>query len=71
MRAVHTQLSMQGRRRIEDWWHSKALVVEMARVFKRHKSTIFHVVNQPAASGHVMAQFGPALNVEVFCTNSF
>ena len=41
MGAVYTQLSLQERRRIEDWWLAKVLVAEMARVLKRHKSTIF------------------------------
>jgi hypothetical protein len=43
MGAVFTQLSMQERRRIEDWWHAKVPVAEMARALKRHKSTIFRV----------------------------
>lgn len=46
MGAVYTQLSMQERRRIEDWWHAKVPVVEMARVLKRHKSTIFREIKR-------------------------
>lgn len=46
MRAVYTQLSMQERRRIEDWWHAKVPVAEMARVLKRHKSTIFREIKR-------------------------
>ena len=41
MGAVYTQLSLQERRKIESWWHAKVPVGEMARVLKRHKSTIF------------------------------
>ncbi|WP_417258152.1 helix-turn-helix domain-containing protein, partial [Celeribacter sp.] len=41
MGTVYTQLSLQERRRIEDWWLAKVPVAEMARVLKRHKSTIF------------------------------
>jgi IS30 family transposase len=41
MGAVYTQLSMQERRRIEDWWLAKVPIVEMARVLNRHKSTIY------------------------------
>jgi len=32
---------MQERRKIEDCWHAKLPVAEMARVLKRQKSTIF------------------------------
>ena len=46
MGAVYTQLSMQERRRIEDWWHAKVPVTQMARVLKRHKSTIFREIKR-------------------------
>jgi hypothetical protein len=46
MGAVYTQLSMQERRRIEDWWHAKVPVSEMARVLKRHKATIFREIKR-------------------------
>jgi len=46
MGAVYTQLSMQERRRIEDWWHARVPVSEMARVLKRHKSTIFREIKR-------------------------
>ena len=46
MGAVYTQLSMQERRRIEDWWHAKVPVAEMARILKRHKSTIFREIKR-------------------------
>ena len=47
MGAIYTQLSMQERRRIEDWWHAKVPVAEMARVLKRHKPTIFREIKLP------------------------
>ncbi|MCK8465066.1 helix-turn-helix domain-containing protein, partial [Aliiroseovarius sp. S1339] len=46
MGTVYTQLSLQERRRIEDWWLAKVPVVEMARVLKRHKSTIFREIKR-------------------------
>ncbi|MFT6091657.1 MAG: IS30 family transposase [Sulfitobacter sp.] len=46
MGIVYTQLSYQERRRIEDWWLAKVPVAEMARVLKRHKSTIFHEIKR-------------------------
>ena len=46
MGTVYTQLSMQERRRIEDWWLAKVPVAEMARVLKRHKSTIFREIKR-------------------------
>lgn len=46
MGAVYTQLSLQERRRIESWWHAKVPVREMARVLKRHKSTIFREIKR-------------------------
>lgn len=41
MGTCYNQLSVQECHKIEDWWHAKAPVAEMARVLKRHKSTIF------------------------------
>ena len=35
MGTVYTQLSMQERRRIEDWWLAKVPVAEMGWVLKR------------------------------------
>ena len=35
MGAVYTQLSIQERRKIEDWWLAKVPVAEMARVLRR------------------------------------
>ncbi len=46
MGAVYSQLSLQERRKIEDWWHAKVPVMEMARVLKRHKSTIFREIKR-------------------------
>lgn len=46
MGTVYTQLTIQERRRIEDWWHAKVPVAEMARVLKRHKSTIFRELSR-------------------------
>ena len=46
MGAVYTQLSLQERRKIEDWWHAKVPVREMARVLRRHKSTIFREIKR-------------------------
>ena len=46
MGTVYTQLSLQERRRIEDWWLAKVPVAEMARVLKRHKSTIFREIKR-------------------------
>ena len=44
MGAVYTQLSLQERRKIENWWHANVPVREMARVLRRHKSTIFREI---------------------------
>jgi IS30 family transposase len=41
MGTVYTQLSLQERRRIEDWWLAKVPVAEMVRVLKCCRSTIF------------------------------
>ena len=38
MGAIYTQLSMQERRKIEDWWLPNGPVAEMVCVLKRHKS---------------------------------
>ena len=46
MGAVYSQLSLRERRRIETWWHAKVPVREMARVLKRHKSTIFREIKR-------------------------
>lgn len=46
MGAVYSQLSLQERRKIESWWHAKVPVREMARVLKRHKSTIFREIKR-------------------------
>ena len=46
MGTVYTQLSLQERRRIEDWWLAKVPITEMARVLKRHKSTIFREIKR-------------------------
>ena len=46
MGAVYTQLSLKERRRIEDWWHAKVPVREMARVLKRSKSTIHREIKR-------------------------
>ncbi len=46
MGTVYTQLSLQERRKIEDWWLAKVPVVEMARVLRRHKSTIFREIKR-------------------------
>lgn len=41
MGARYAQLSLEERRKIERWRHAKVSVNEMARVLKRHRSTIF------------------------------
>ena len=46
MGAVYSHLSLQERRKIESWWHAKVPVREMARVLKRHKSTIFREIKR-------------------------
>lgn len=46
MGAVYKQLSFQERRKIENWLHAKVPVREMARVLKRHKSTIFREIKR-------------------------
>ena len=46
MGTFYTQLSLQERRRIEDWWLAKVPVAEMARVLKRHKTTIFREIKR-------------------------
>ncbi len=46
MGMVYTQLSLRERRKIETWWHAKVPVREMARVLKRHKSTIFREIKR-------------------------
>ena len=46
MRAVYTQLSLRERRRIEDWWHAKVPVREMARVLRRSKATIHREIKR-------------------------
>ena len=46
MGAVYTQLSLKERRRIEDWWHAKVPVREMARVLQRSKSTIHREIKR-------------------------
>ena len=46
MGAVYTQLSLQERRKIENWWHAKVPIREMAHVLKHHKSTIFREIKR-------------------------
>nr|WP_170432546.1 helix-turn-helix domain-containing protein [Ruegeria arenilitoris] len=46
MGAIYTQLSLSERRRIEDWWHAKVSVAEMARVLKRSKATIHREIKR-------------------------
>ena len=46
MGAAYTQLSLQERRKKENWWHAIVPVREMARVLKRHKSTIFREIKR-------------------------
>lgn len=46
MGAVYTQLSLQERRKIENWWHAKVAAAEVTRVLKRHKSTIFREIKR-------------------------
>jgi len=41
MRQKYTHLTLAERRKIERWRHAKVPVTEMARVLKRHRSTIF------------------------------
>ena len=42
----YAQLSLQERRNFESWWHAKVPVREMARVLKRHKSTVFREIKR-------------------------
>lgn len=35
MKRLYKQLNLEDLRNIEDWWHAKVPVVEMARVLKR------------------------------------
>ena len=46
MGTVYTQLSYQERPKIDDWSLAKIPVAEMARVLKRHKSTIFREIKR-------------------------
>lgn len=46
MGTVYSQLSIEERRRIEDWSHAKVPVREMARVLKRHVSTIHREIKR-------------------------
>ena len=46
MGAVYTQPSLKERRRIEDLWHARVPVREMARVLKRSKSTIHREIKR-------------------------
>ena len=58
MGAVYTQLSLKERRRIEDWWHAKVPVREMARAQKnpvRSTSTTARVVRADFAIEAVLA----------------
>ena len=41
MGRVYAQLTLEERRKIERWRHAKVSVNEMARVLRRHRSTIF------------------------------
>ncbi len=44
MRAVYSQLSITGQRKIERWRHAKVPKDEIARVLKRCRSTIFRKI---------------------------
>ena len=46
MGAVYTQRSLQKRRKTENGWHAKVPAREMARVLKRHKSTIHREIKR-------------------------
>ena len=46
MGAVYTQLSLRERRRIENWWHAKVPVREMARVLRRSKAPIHREIKR-------------------------
>lgn len=63
MGAVYTQLSLQERRKIEDWWHAKVPVVEMARAMKRHKSTIFREIKRCNVPGDFPTSTGQATDI--------
>lgn len=41
MGRVFAQLTLEERRKIERWRHARVSVNEMARVLRRHRSTIF------------------------------
>ncbi len=41
-----TELDLREQRTIENWWHAKAPVREIARVLRRHKSTIFREIKR-------------------------
>lgn len=63
MGAVYTQLSLKERRKTEDWWHAKVPVRDMARVLKRHKSTI-HRRNRDDVPGYGVAGGVPRMRAE-------
>jgi len=46
MGAAYSQLSVDERKKIERWRHAKVSVEEMARVLKRHRSTIFRQIRR-------------------------
>ena len=46
MGAAYSQLSVDGRNKIERWRHAKVSVEEMARILNRHRSTIFREIRR-------------------------
>jgi transposase, IS30 family len=54
MGAVYSQLSVQEWRKIENWWHAKVPVRDMARVLKRSKATIHREIKRNFFSGECM-----------------
>jgi len=67
MGSKYTQLSLEERRKIERWRHAKVSVNEMARVLKRHRSTIFREQKRnyffDAALPKVVGYFGVAAHL--------
>jgi len=57
MGAVHTQLSITERRKIERWRHAKAPIDEMARVLNRSRSTIFRELKRKHFSDESMPKY--------------
>lgn len=60
MGAVYTQLTLQERRKIENWWHAKVPVAEMAhtKLNLRERRTIEDMLNAKISVGEIAAKIG-------------